>query len=449
MEFNIPSIIEKKRNGEEFTADETNFLVKAIADKDIHAAQLGAILMAMYLKGLCTREVVDLTKAMVKHGESLEWPEAWKHLVVDKHSTGGVGDKVSLPLAPVLAALGLKVPMISGRGLGFTGGTLDKLESIPGFNVNFTRAEILEAVENVGCCIVGQTKHIVPADKEMYATRDVTATVNSIPLIVSSIISKKAAENLTALVLDVKCGKAAFMQSEKDARELAQFLTDTSNGLGIKTTAVLTKMDHPIGMAIGNSVEVIESIKCLRGKGPKDLEELMCTQGGILLAAVGKAANPEEGYKMVQECLKNGSGLRKFEEMLKVQNVSPDLARKLCDPQSDLHQLLPIAKHTTMLHTNQEGMVSSIDALALAMLLTELGAGRFKPTDQVDHGVGLVMNIHKGAFMKKGDTWGTLYHSKPLTENQTAVLKNALTIVAGNDSKPVESRIMDIITPSS
>lgn len=449
MDLNIPKLIERKRDGEELSEEETNFLVKSIADKDIDATQLGAVLMAIYLKGMSRAETVNLTRAMVKHGESLSWPEAWRHLVVDKHSTGGVGDKVSLPLAPVLAALGLKVPMISGRGLGFTGGTLDKLESIEGFNVRFSSKQILDAIENIGCCIVGQTEKIVPVDKVMYATRDVTATISSIPLIVSSIISKKAAEGLIALVLDVKCGQGSFMKNEKDARELAQWLADTANGLGIKTTAVLTKMDNPIGMTIGNSVEVIESIECLQGKGPKDLEELVCIQGGHLLVTIGKASNPEEGYKMIENSLKDGSGLKKFEEMLKVQNVSSELAKKLCDPRSDLYQLLPIAVNKTELPAAHSGLVSSIKALALANLATELGAGRFKPTDQVDHGVGFVLKVRVGSYVKSGENWAILYHSKPLTDNQKAILKDAVVIDSGDEcGKPLESRIIDVIMPN-
>ena len=258
-------------------------------------------------------------------GRCLEWPEEWKHLVVDKHSTGGVGDKISIPLAPALVACGLKVPMISGRGLGHTGGTLDKLESLPGFNVQLSIEEILSQVSEIGISMVGQTDDLVPADRRMYAIRDVTGTVASIPLITSSIVSKKAAESLQALVLDVKFGKAAFMKNKDEAKELAKAMVDASSRCGVITSAVLTTMDHPIGCAIGNSLEILESIETMRGNGPWDLEELICSQGGELLHVTGIVENVEIGFVKIQDSLHDGSALKCFIEMATTQGVDPSI----------------------------------------------------------------------------------------------------------------------------
>eukprot|EP00795_Rhopilema_esculentum_P005197 gene5197-332_t len=274
-----PDLIGIKRDGGNLSPDQIAHFIRGIVEGNVHGSQLGAMLMAIYLKGMNHDETIGLTHSMLNSGEIFSWPDEWKHLVVDKHSTGGVGDKVSLPLAPALAACGLKVPMISGRSLGFTGGTLDKLESIPGFRTSLTKDEIINIVKEVGCCIVGQTESIVPADKILYSIRDITGTVACIPLVASSIISKKAAEKPKALVLDVKCGNGCFNKTKEVADALAKAMVLASNGLGIQTTAFITEMDNPIGRAIGNSVEVAESLECLHGKGPKDLKELICMQG--------------------------------------------------------------------------------------------------------------------------------------------------------------------------
>merc|ERR1719357_2380302 len=259
--------------------------------------------MAVYLHGLSADETSWLTRAMVNSGTTMSWPKAWKSLLVDKHSTGGIGDKVSLPLAPALAACGLKVPMISGRGLGITGGTLDKLESIPGYRVQLTLDEITSMMESVGCCIVGQTGEICPADKLMYAARDITATVGSLGLITSSIISKKAAEGISSLVLDIKWGAGCYQATLEEAEATANALLRTSRSLGVKTTGVISHMESPLGKAVGNSLEVAESLECLRGHGPRDLRELVVMEGAMVLVSANVVESLEMGKHKIEEVL--------------------------------------------------------------------------------------------------------------------------------------------------
>ncbi|XP_042076133.1 thymidine phosphorylase-like isoform X1 [Haplochromis burtoni] len=275
----IPDLIRKKRDGGQLSDDEIKAFIQAVKEKTIQDSQTGAMLMAIWLNGMVSAEIKALTREMMSSGEVMEWPDEWKNFMVDKHSTGGVGDKVSLVLAPALAACGCKVPMFSGRGLAHTGGTLDKLESIPGFKVEQSREQILKILDSVGCCIVGQTETLVPADRVLYALRDITSTVDSLPLVTGSIISKKGAESLSALVLDVKFGRAAICKDFESATELAQMLVEAGNGLGIRTAAVLSGMNSTIGRCVGNSVEVIESLETLKGNGPDDLMELVTTQG--------------------------------------------------------------------------------------------------------------------------------------------------------------------------
>ena len=294
-------------------------LVQGVVDGSLSDDELTDWLRGVYDEGLAEPEIIVLTEAMRDSGDVLEWSPDISELIVDKHSTGGVGDKVSLVLAPALAACGLRVPMISGRGLGHTGGTLDKLESIPGFRVEISTAELRGQVDRIGVAMVGQSDALVPADCRMYALRDVTGTVASIPLITSSIVSKKAAEGLSALVLDVKFGRAAFMVERERAEELARSMVDAANGMGIHTTAVLTSMEHPLGCAIGNSLEVLESVESLCGSGPEDLEELVCVQGGILLHATGLAEDTQTGAVMIHDSLQDGSAFERFRLMVEAQ----------------------------------------------------------------------------------------------------------------------------------
>ncbi|XP_014118215.1 PREDICTED: thymidine phosphorylase [Pseudopodoces humilis] len=285
----LPTLIRKKRDGERLEDAEIRSFVRGVTEGTAQQGQIGAMLMAIRLRGMDAAETLALSRAMASSGRTLAWPPAWHGLLVDKHSTGGVGDKVSLALAPALAACGCKVPMISGRGLGHTGGTLDKLEAIPGFRVSQSPEEMQQILERVGCCIVGQSSELVPADRVLYGLRDVTATVDSLPLITASILSKKAAERLSALVLDVKFGEAALYPTQESARELARSLVEVGTQLGIRTAAVLSRMEQPLGRAVGNALEVLEALECLGGSGPPDLRQLVTALGGTLLWQLGAA----------------------------------------------------------------------------------------------------------------------------------------------------------------
>ncbi|KAM9402709.1 thymidine phosphorylase-like isoform 1-T2 [Salvelinus alpinus] len=351
----FPEHIRKKRNGEQLSAGEIRDFVQGVKDKTIQESQIGAMLMAIWLQGMVAEETHALTKEMMLSGEVLSWPAEWAGLMVDKHSTGGVGDKISLVLAPALAACGCKVPMISGRGLAHTGGTLDKLESIPGYNVYQSVQQLHRILEEVGCCIVGQTDNLVPADKVMYALRDVTSTVDSLPLITGSIISKKGAESLSALVLDVKFGNAALYKDLGSAKSLAQSMVTVGNSLGIRTGAVLSRMNCPIGRCVGNTLEVMESLECLKGRGPDDILELVTSLGGLLLWMIGRAGSLEEGKKVISKTLQNGEALEKFQNMMIGQGVTSQIAASLCSTNADYYSILRRAHYQTELETEGHG----------------------------------------------------------------------------------------------
>ena len=367
-------------------------LVQGVVDGSLSDDELAEWLRDVFHEGFSEQDTVALTEAMRDSGDVLEWGSDISDLVVDKHSTGGVGDKVSLVLAPALASCGLKVPMISGRGLGHTGGTLDKLESIPGFSVEMGISDIREQVEGIGVAMVGQSDALVPADRRMYAMRDITGTVASIPLITSSIISKKAAEGLSALVLDVKFGRAAFMREREHAEELARSLVDAANGMGIATTAVLTSMEQPLGCAIGNSLEVLESVETLCGRGPEDLEELVCVQGGLLLQATGLAAGFEAGAVMIHDSLHDGSAFQRFREMVQAQGGDASVLDSDASLTRGLGLMGP-ELNTTELSSGSAGWVEDIDAMAIAEACLGLGAGRARLGDIVDRAVGAILEV--------------------------------------------------------
>jgi pyrimidine-nucleoside phosphorylase len=416
--------------------------VDGVTDGSLSDVEVEAGLREIYDNGLSDAETVELTHAMLHSGTTLKWPKTWANLVVDKHSTGGVGDKVSIPLAPALAACGVKVPMISGRGLGFTGGTLDKLESIPGYTVALEADEILAQVDEIGCCIVGQTGNIAPADKRMYAIRDVTGLIASIPLVTGSILSKKAAAGLSALVMDVKVGGAAFMKTEAEARALAESMATTGGGLGMATSVTLTRMDAPIGFAIGNSLEILESVETLRGNGPADLEELVTVQGGILLAAAEVARDPDEGEAIVFNSLHDGSALAKFVEMCAAQGVDPAIFESENSLLTALG-LLDQNLQTSQVLAQKSGYVSNIDALTLGVVAGELGAGRQEIDDVLDMQVGMVLDVQVGSQVEEGEPWITVYHRGNLDGEQSSRIENSLTI----STSPVDQmiRIIDIL----
>ena len=367
-------------------SEEISDLVEGVIDGSISDADLISWLKQVHSEGISEADTIALTEAMRDSGETLSWDSEVSELIVDKHSTGGVGDKVSLILAPALAACGLKVPMISGRGLGHTGGTLDKLESIPGFSVELDSKQIQTQVLEIGLAMVGQTERLVPADRRMYALRDVTGTIDSIPLITSSIVSKKAAEGLSALVLDVKFGRAAFMVEQDKAIELAESMVAASRGMGVATTAVLSSMDAPLGCAIGNSLEVLESVETLCGNGPSDLEELVCIQGGLLLHSTGLAEDRDSGALMIHDSLHDGSALERFRMMVKAQGGDTSIL----DSDSSLMAglgLIDSELNATSLCVAESGWVCEIEALSIALACQRMGAGRLELGDSIDRAV--------------------------------------------------------------
>ena len=417
-------------------------IVNGVVDGSLGDEQVIDWLRSVFENELDEKSTITLTKSMRDSGRVLTWPKEWRHLVVDKHSTGGVGDKVSIVLAPALAACGLKVPMISGRGLGHTGGTLDKLESIPGFRANLSIDEMQKQVERIGIAMVGQTDSLVPADRRMYALRDVTGTVASIPLITSSIVSKKAAEGLSALVLDVKHGKAAFMEERAQAEVLAQSMADAANGMGISTSVVLSTMDQPLGCAVGNALEIVESVETLCGRGPHDLEELVCVQAGILLAASGIIEDMEEGALMIHNSLNDGSAFAKFLDMVESQGGNRD------DFASDHSMLSSLGLLdgnllSTEIYVEENGWINDIDAMSIALACLELGSGRKTLTDTVDHAVGAIIEAQVGDEIETGEPLIVIYHRNELPDGFSESISSAFSV--SPESVSVETRITQII----
>ena len=392
--MNFLPLLESKRDGRALSAAQIQHLVTAFTAGQIPDYQMAAFLMAVFFRGMTADERCALTLAMRDSGEMLRFPGDPRPLA-DKHSTGGVGDKVSLPLAPLLACLGFRVPMISGRGLGITGGTLDKLESIPGFITALPSERIVEIVQRVGCVIGGQTDRMVPADKSLYALRDVTGTVPSIPLITASILSKKLAENLDALVLDVKFGAAAFMQTQAVARELAQAMVALGNQCGVNTRALLTDMNTPLGRAAGNWLEVKESVACLDNCGPEDLRELVIEFAAHLLVQTGKARTVEAGRARAADCLASGVPRQKWNEMLTAQGADLDaFTRKL------------VLDHTAAVvaevKSAQAGWVSRCNARIIGKVIRDLGGGRLTKQSVISPEVGVDQIAKPGERVRAG-----------------------------------------------
>ncbi len=372
-------LIRKKRDGEKLTDEEINYIVEGIVKGEIPDYQTAAFLMAVYFRGMDLDETVALTKAMMQTGEVIDLSDI-PGPKVDKHSTGGVGDKVSLILAPLVASFGVKVPMISGRALGHTGGTLDKLESIPGFRTNLTVDEFRNAIRDVGLAIIGQTDTIVPADRKMYALRDVTATVSSIPLITSSILSKKFAEGTEALLLDVKTGSGAFMASFEDAHALAQNMVRIAHGMNKKAIALITDMDQPLGNYVGNALEVLESVETLKGKGPDDLRELVTIEAGYMLVMADIVDDHDKGKKMAEENLNNGKAYEKWVDMIVNQGG---------DPEAVFSEEFVKTEFEVTVNSKDSGYLVSYDTREIGIAATILGAGRLLKEDKVDHSVGI------------------------------------------------------------
>jgi pyrimidine-nucleoside phosphorylase len=378
---NFLSLIEKKRDGQVLPPEHIRELIREFTVGKIPDYQMAAMLMAIYFRGLNNTETSALTLAMRNSGEVLQFPRNNRPLV-DKHSTGGIGDKVSLPLAPLLACLGFRVPMISGRGLGITGGTLDKLDSIPGFKTILSAGQIVQQVQKIGCVICGQTERMVPADKKIYALRDASGTVPSIPLIVASILSKKLAENLEALILDVKFGGAAFMQTKAAARKLANAMVALGNQCGVNTRAILTDMNTPLGHAAGNWLEVKESVACLENKGPADLRQLVIESAAHLLVQTRKSNRLVAARKLAADCLDSGAPRAKWNEMLVAQGANlKAFARKLSAE--------PTASAVLELKSPGNGFVSRCDARIIGEVVRDLGGGRLTQDSKINYDVGV------------------------------------------------------------
>jgi pyrimidine-nucleoside phosphorylase len=394
-------VIRKKRDGVELSQAEIEGLVGAYTKGDIPDYQVSAWLMAVVLKGMTRPETAALTDAMLHSGEVLDL-SSLPARKVDKHSTGGVGDKTSLVLAPLAAAAGIAVPMISGRGLGHTGGTLDKLEAIPGFNVNLSVAEFRRLLEVCGCAMIGQTAEIAPADRKLYALRDVTGTVESPYLICASIMSKKLAEGIDALVLDVKTGSGAFMKSEKDAVFLAELMVETGERMGKEMIALITDMDQPLGNMIGNALEVVECVEILRGKGPEDLRELCIETAGWMLYLGGASSSVAEGKQQSAKLISSGKALDKFQRMVELQGGD---ARVIDDAKR-----LPQAKHTMKIASAKAGYVASMQCEQIGTACVILGGGRERKEDSVDPSVGIVLHKKVGDRIAAGEPIATIHY---------------------------------------
>lgn len=426
--MNPAHLIARKRDGETLSADEIAAFMNGYVQGTIPDYQMSALAMAIHFRGMTPVETATLTRVMLDSGIRLRWPRGLPK--VDKHSTGGVGDKVSLLLAPMLACCGVQVPMISGRGLGATGGTLDKLESIPGFRTNLTEDEIADVVNTVGCVITGQTARLVPADKSLYALRDVTATVPSIPLITASIMSKKLAEGLDALVLDVKFGSGAFMKSRDDATALARSLVAVGRESGLQVTALLTDMNQPLGRLCGNAVEVNETIAALQGCGPADLMELTYALGAELLLMTGVDSQLDAATVRLKKTVDTGAAFEKFRQMVNTQGGDLDAAR-------------PVAPCQTLC-AECDGYVQHMDCEALGRAIVLLGGGRRVVTDRVDFSVGLEMQVRIGDAVSCGQPLISVFAKPAAMADVEPMLRAAITI--GAESVTPLSLIVDRIT---
>ena len=419
--------IAKKRDGHELSPSEIESFIARYTRGEVPDYQASAWLMAVVLRGMSRSETSALTNAMLHSGEVLDLSEL-PMPKVDKHSTGGVGDKTSLVLAPLVAAAGLAVPMISGRGLGHTGGTLDKLESILGFNVNLSTAEFRRVLKQCGCCMIGQTAEIAPADRKLYALRDVTATVESPYLICASIMSKKLAEGIDALVLDVKTGSGAFMKAEEDAAFLAELMVETGERMGKKVAALITDMNQPLGNNVGNSLEVVECIDVLRGGGPDDLRELCLELSGWMLHLGGSVDSVESGKARSQQLIQSGAALETFREMVKLQGGD---VRSI-----DNSSLLPKAKSTKDVAASETGFISEIDCRAVGIASVILGGGRAKKEDSVDSAVGIVIHKKLADKVKAGDPLCTIhYNSETQADQAAALLQKSFAVAADTPAK--------------
>ncbi len=427
-------LIAKKRNNKPLNESEINWIIEGYTKGEIPDYQMSSLLMAICFQDMNDDERYYLTKAMVNSGEVLDLSRI-KGKTVDKHSTGGVGDKTSLALGPLVASLGVKLAKMSGRGLGHTGGTLDKLEAIPGFQIELSEEAFINQVNDIGMSIIGQTKDICPADKKLYALRDVTGTVESIPLIASSIMSKKIAAGAKTIVLDVKVGSGAFMKDLTSAKKLAQAMVDIGKQFNRNISALITNMDEPLGESVGNSLEVIEAIETLKGNGPKDFTELVLNLGAHILVNAKEADTLDEAMKMLKDNINNGKALDSLKQFIKAQGGNVNVV--------DDYQILPQAKYVYAVKANTSGYIEKIDALAVGNYAMKLGAGRETKDSVIDLAVGVKIKQKIGDCVTNETLIGEIYSNYPLNENSLDEFRSLFTFT----DKPVNRRtlILDVV----
>lgn len=418
--MNIQEIIAKKRDGNELSKDDIRYFVSKYTDGSITDYQAAALVMAIYINGMNKEEITNLTLEMAKSGDIIDLSEISKK-VVDKHSTGGVGDKITLVLMPIIASLGIPVAKMSGRGLGFTGGTIDKLESIPGYKSELNDREFIKSVKKVGISVIGQTKNLVPADKKMYALRDAINCIGSMPLIASSIMSKKIAAGANKIVLDVTVGTGAFMKNKENAKVLANIMKDIGNIANRETVCVLTNMNEPIGYAIGNTLEIVEAIKCLRGNVPEDIKEIVTTIGSYMIKLYGKSDDLEENKKMILQNIENGKAYNKFLELVENQGGDIEFIKDI--------EKFEKAKHVIPVLSDKDGFVEELDAQKVGLVSVMLGAGRAKKDDSIDKSVGIVLSKKISDRVEKGNILAYI-HANDEQKGKKAVeqLKDAYKI---------------------
>lgn len=425
--FSMYEIIDKKKNGHELGPEELNWVIDSLMSKSIHDYQMTALLMAMFIKGMSKGETAALTDAMLYSGKTLQFPQP---NVIDKHSTGGVGDKASFILAPIAASCGVTVPMIAGRGLGHTGGTIDKIESIPGFKTDLNLKQFQTLLNEKGLALIGQTHEIAPADKIIYALRDVTATVDSIPLITASIMSKKLAEGANGIVMDIKVGSGAFMKSKAQARKLAKSILDTAKRFDKKGIATLSNMGQPLGNKVGNAMEIVESVETLKGHGPKDLEELSLALAADMIFLAGKESSYQKSLNAAKKSLKSGRAFEYFKDMISMQNGSVDHVLNT--------EKLPATKETTRIISPKSGYIKSLKTDEIGLLLTELGGGRKIKTDKIDFAPGFDFHHKVGSRVKEGDPIFTIHHHSNQREKAQEIQKRFFANVIRFSKEKIE-----------
>lgn len=433
--MNIVDLIIKKRDGGKLTKEEIDFFIDGVTHESIADYQISAMLMAMFFNPLDTEETALLTQAMTNSGETYDL-SGIKGIKVDKHSTGGVADTTTLILAPLVASTGIPVVKMSGRGLGFSGGTLDKLEAIPGFNVSVSKEDAIKFVNQSNIVIMGQSENLTPADKKLYAMRDVTGTVDSMPLIVGSIMSKKIAAGADSIVLDVKCGSGAFMKDYESAKELATQMCEIGKAVNRRVTAVISSMEQPLGLNIGNSLEVIEAIEILKGNVQGDLLEVSLTLGAYMLINANRVKTFEEGRALLLENIKNGKGLEKLRQLIVQQNGNPNV----CEDYS----LFAKCHYSIDLKAEKSGFIERMDTALIGRASVETGAGRKEKSDIIDYGAGIIMKVRIGEYVSIGDTIATIFTSShEKCKTSLFYLKQAICI---SENKPKAPKlILDII----